>query len=167
MSAIPASGAIRAADEDVAEELHLDLLEASAAAALALALGGIEAEGAGVEAALAGRLGLREHFADVIERADIHRRIRARRLAERSLVHHQHAAEMLDASEPSGSPRRSVRQLGVVALASIEGGGGRSGGRSSEMLIQRRHQDIAHQRGLARAADSGEADKAVERNADR
>ena len=37
--AVAAAVAIGAADEDVAEELHLDLLEAGAAAALALALG--------------------------------------------------------------------------------------------------------------------------------
>ena len=74
---------------------------------------------------------------------------------------------MLDAGELSGRPRRAVLRLGIILLASVEGGGSQSGGRSAEMLVQRRHQDIAHERGFARAAYPGEADEAIERNVDR
>ena len=46
--------AIGAADKDIAQELHFDFFETRAAATFALALAGIEAEGAGVEPALFG-----------------------------------------------------------------------------------------------------------------
>ena len=65
---------LRAADKDVAEELHLDFLEAVAGAAVAAALAGIEGKRAGGEAGL-GRLGrLGEEFADGIECAEVNRR---------------------------------------------------------------------------------------------
>ena len=74
--------AIGAADEDVAEKLHFDFFEPGAAATFALALRGIEAERTGIQTALLREIGLREHFADVVERADVNRRIRPRCLAE-------------------------------------------------------------------------------------
>ena len=75
MRAIAAAVAVWAANEDIAEELHLDLLEARAAAAPTLTLSGIETEGASVQPALPGDIGLGEELADVIERADIDGRI--------------------------------------------------------------------------------------------
>src|SRR5208337_2879135 len=92
--AIAAAIAIRAADKDIAEELHLDLLEARAAAAFALPPAGVEAEGAGVQTALLRRLRLGEDGPDVIERADIDGGIRARRLAENGLIHQHDPAEV-------------------------------------------------------------------------
>ena len=71
MLPIAATIALGAADENIAEELHLDLLETSAATFLALTDGGIKAEGAGVESTLFGDFGLGEDFADVVERANI------------------------------------------------------------------------------------------------
>ena len=52
--AIAAAIAIRAANENVAEELHFDFLKTCAAAFLALALRGIETESAGFKTALTG-----------------------------------------------------------------------------------------------------------------
>ena len=111
--AVAAAIAVRAANEDVAEELHLDFLEAGTATFLTLADGGVEAERAGVEAALLGDFGLCEDFADVVERADIDGGIGARRFAESGLIHHDHAAEGLEAGEVGGQRsevggRRSV-----------------------------------------------------------
>ena len=94
MRPVAAAVAVGAADEHIAEELHLDLLEAGPATTLALALAGIEAEGAGVEAALLGGVGLGKQFADVVERADVNGGVGTRRLAERRLVHQHGAAEL-------------------------------------------------------------------------
>src|SRR5690348_2189031 len=94
MGTITAAIAIGATDEDVAEELHFDLLEPRAAATLALTLAGVKAERAGIEAALFGELGLGEKFADVIKCADINGGIRAWRFAENRLVNENDAAKM-------------------------------------------------------------------------
>src|ERR1041385_6842921 len=94
MLPIPSPVAIGALDEHVAEKLHFDFFEPRAATALALALRGIEAERTGIQTALLREIGLREHFADVVERADVNRRIRPRRLAEDRLVDQHNAAEV-------------------------------------------------------------------------
>jgi len=99
MRAVAASVAVGAADEHVAQELHFDLLEPGAAAAFALALGGVEAEGAGIEPALLRRLRLGEERPDVIEGPDIDRRVGARSFAENGLVHQRHPAQVLGAVE--------------------------------------------------------------------
>ena len=94
MRAIAATVAIGTADKDVAEELHLDLLEARAAAAFALPLAGVETEGAGIESALLRQVGLGEDGPDVIERANIDGGIRARGLSKDGLIHEDNAAEV-------------------------------------------------------------------------
>ena len=99
MRAVAAAIAIRAADENVAEELHLDLLEAGAATTFALALGGIETESAGTQTALFGRVGLGEQFAKVVERADVNGGVRARGFAQRRLVNQDNAADVFPAGE--------------------------------------------------------------------
>jgi len=86
--------ALGAADEDVAEELHFDFLEAGATAAFALALRGIETERAGAEAALAGEFGLGEEFAKVVECTDVNGGVGARRLGESGLIHENDAARV-------------------------------------------------------------------------
>jgi hypothetical protein len=116
MGAIAAAIAIGAADEDVAQELHLDLLEARAAASFALPLTGVEAEGAGIESALLGLLGLGEDGPDVVERAYIDRRIRARGLAEDGLIHQDDAAEVFG----------TLKNCGVPVLRSSTAEGGRN-----------------------------------------
>ena len=75
MRAVAAAVALGAADENVAEKLHLNLFETGAAAALALALAGIEAERAGVEPTLLCGLGLSEELTNVIKCANVHGRV--------------------------------------------------------------------------------------------
>src|SRR5438552_18761512 len=95
MRAVATAIAIGAANENVAEELHFYFFEAGATAALTLALGGVEAEGAGVESALFGRLGLSEQLTDVIERADINGRIGAWGSAAAGLIDQYYLVQML------------------------------------------------------------------------
>ena len=97
--AITTAIAIRATDENVAEKLHLNLLEPCAATFFALADAGVEAEGAGIQAALPGHFGLREDFADVIERADIDGWIRTWGFAQSRLVHEDNLAERFVAGD--------------------------------------------------------------------
>src|SRR6266566_4553048 len=94
MRTIAPAIAIGTADENVAQKLHLDLLEARAAAPLTLAQAGIKAECAGVQPALLGRIRLGKEFANIIERPDIDGRIRARRLAQDRLIDEQHLAKL-------------------------------------------------------------------------
>ena len=95
MRAIAATIAIRAADEDVAEELHLDLPQNPAPRHFALTDGGIEAEGAGVQAALFGDFGLRKDFADVNRTRRCTRRDWNAGFAESGLIHEDDLAEGL------------------------------------------------------------------------
>src|SRR5204863_7936719 len=78
--------AVGAAQVDVGEELHLDVLKARAAAGRAAAVAGVEAEHAGAVAALRRQRLLREELPDLVERADVARRVRARRPHDGSLV---------------------------------------------------------------------------------
>src|SRR3546814_1399860 len=72
--------AIRTAQVYVGQELHLDMLEASAAAGRAAAVAAVEAEGAGGIAAFFGHGRLREQLADGVESAHVAGRIRTRGL---------------------------------------------------------------------------------------
>src|SRR5438128_1681901 len=99
MLPISSSVAIGAADEDIAQKLHLDFFETSAAASFALTLRGIETERAGVESALFCGFGLSEHLADIIKSADIDGRVRARCFAEDGLVHQDNTAEVFASLE--------------------------------------------------------------------
>ena len=73
LGAVTAAVAVGTAYENVAQELHFNFLETGAAAALALALRGVEAEGAGLEPLLPGGVGPGE------ELRGCHRRRRYRR----------------------------------------------------------------------------------------
>ena len=86
MRTVTPAVAIRAADKNVAQKLHFDLFKPGAATALALAFARIETEGAGFQPALASQFGLREEFADSIERADINGRIGSRGFAQRGSI---------------------------------------------------------------------------------
>ena len=99
VGAVAAAVAVRAADENIAEKLHLDFLETGAPAAFALALARVEAEGAGVQTPLLGQFGLGKELADVIECADIDGGIRARGFAQDGLLHQDDAAQMLRTGE--------------------------------------------------------------------
>src|SRR5262249_54268699 len=87
MFAIAAAIAIRAANENIAEKLHFNFFKPGAAAAFALALAGVEAKRARVQAAAFGCLGLGEDFANIIERADVNGGIGSRCFAKDGLVH--------------------------------------------------------------------------------
>jgi len=138
--------AVRAAQVDVGQELHLDVLEARAGAGRAAAVAGVEAEGAGRVAALL-RFGQhREQLADRVPGADVADRVGARALADRRLVHEHHVAQPIDPVEP------------------LEGAGRFA--RLAEVLGQRRVQHVLQQRGLARAGDAGDAHQVAERDAD-
>ena len=67
---VAAAVAVRAGDVEVGEELHFDLFEAVAGAAVAAAVAGVEGEEAGVEAAGFGVRGAGEELADGIEGAE-------------------------------------------------------------------------------------------------
>src|SRR5450759_3275196 len=116
MGAIEEDDEVGEEDEDVAQELHLDLLEARAAASFALPLAGVEAEGAGIESALLGLLGLGEDGPDVIERANIDGGIRARSFAEDGLIHQDDAAEVFGTLKECGmrSAECGVAGFGVA-----------------------------------------------------
>jgi hypothetical protein len=111
--------AVGAAQVHVGQELHLDVLEAVAAAGRAPAGAGVAAEGARLVAALARKRQLRVQVADHVERADVARRVGARRAADRRLVDEHRIAQRFDAAQ------RAMRA-------------GRLG-RLAARLLQRRH----------------------------
>src|SRR5262245_50342266 len=118
MGTVAAAVALGAADEDVAQELHLDFFESGAAAFFALALTGVEAEGAAVHATLFGELGLGEEIAERIKSADVNGGVAARCSADGGLVDHNGAAERL----PTGQAARSLRG-GLLAIIFFFSGG--------------------------------------------
>ena len=109
--------AVGAAQVDVGEELHLDVLEARAAAGRAAAVAGVEAEHAGAVAALHRHRLDREQLANLVERADVARRVRARRLADRALID-EHRFARVDRRRAARRARRASRspcRSGVAA----------------------------------------------------
>ena len=105
--------AIRATDKNIAQELHFDLLKTGAPAAFALALRGIETEGAGAQAALFGGRGPGKQLANFVKRPDINRRIGARRPAQQGLVHRDDPAQMLPSFQQCAGRRRAPPRPGV------------------------------------------------------
>ena len=93
MGTIAATVAIRATNKNVAQELHLDFLETSSPAAFALAFARVEAESAGIQPALPRHVRLREDFADIIESANVNRRIGTRRFCEDGLIDEDNPAQ--------------------------------------------------------------------------
>ena len=91
--------AVGAAQVDVGEELHLDMLEAVAAAARAAPVSGVEAEGAVGIAALFRFGRARVQGADGVEGADVACRVGAGGPADGRLVHHHHVVDQLEAFE--------------------------------------------------------------------
>ena len=145
--AVALAVAVRAAQPHVGQELHLDVLETRAGAGRAAPVAGVEAEGAGGVAAL---LRLRQggvEGADRVPRTHVAHRVGARALADRRLVHHDHAAQVVHILEALEDPRRF--------------------GRLAEMLGQRREEHVLDQGGFARAGHAGEAGHALQREGDR
>src|SRR6185436_9828978 len=91
----PLASAPLAIDAHVGQETHLDLLEPLPFAALATPARRVEGEPARVVAAQPRFGRLRKQLADLVEDADVSRRARARRLADRRLVDLEHAADPL------------------------------------------------------------------------
>ena len=75
--------AVRTAQVDIRQELHLDVLEAVAAAGRAASVAGVETEGAGAVTAFTRKRRARKQRADRVPGADIAGRVRARGLADR------------------------------------------------------------------------------------
>ena len=139
--------AIGAAQVDVAEELHLHMLEPRATAGGAAPVAAVEAElGRGI-AALARQRRIGKQLAQRVPRADITHRVGACGLADRRLVDKHHIGQQLG-TEQAVVP---ARRLGGAA----------------EMAHQRRRQHILHQRGFAGATDPSDADQTLQRNLDR
>ena len=136
--------ALRAADEDVAEKLHLDLLEAHPAAALATTHAGVEGKGARGEPVRHGVRRAGEKFADVVEDAEIDRRRGARRARERRLVDHHHLLDLVRAEE-------LLQRAGGFLRREVFG----------REQISVKH--VMHERALARARDAGDARQHAER----
>jgi hypothetical protein len=138
--------AVGTAQVDVGQELHLDVLEAVAAARGTAPVAGIETERAERVTALDRDRIAGEAFADRVEGADVARRVRAGRAADLRLVDHHDFADEFCAFERLVGARR----LGWLAV------------RAS----QRRVKHVLHQGGLAGTRDTGHADQAPQRNLD-
>ena len=117
--------AVRAAQVNVAQELHFHMFEARSAAGGAAAVAIVEAEfGRGV-AALARQRGIGKNLTDRIPGTDVAHRVGARRFADRGLVHKDHVTELLGAQQ------------------ALEGARGL--GRLAKMPFERRCQDVLDQ----------------------
>jgi hypothetical protein len=144
--AIARAVAIRAAQVHVREELHLDMLEAVAAAGGAAPVARVEAESARGVGACPGVRGRREQVADRVEGAHVARRIGARGAADGRLVDEHDVVHVLGADQLAECAGR-FRRL-------------------AEVLAQRGMQDVLYQRGLARARHSRHAHQAAQREVD-
>ncbi|EDT04028.1 hypothetical protein BamIOP4010DRAFT_2429 [Burkholderia ambifaria IOP40-10] len=147
LGAVAAAVAVRATQVDVAQELHLDVLEARAAARRATAVARVEAERAGAVAALQRERRLREQLADLVERADIAGRIRPRGLADRRLIDEHDVADLVGARQLAERARRFCG-LAVVAR-------------------HRRIEHVLQQRRLAGTRYPRHAHEPLQRNLDR
>ena len=146
LGAVTLAIAVGAAQIDVAQELHLDVLETRATASGASAIAIVETElGRGV-AALARERCVGKNLADCIPCANIAGRIRARRLADRRLVHKYHVAELLGAQQLLMQPRRV--------------------GGFAKVAQQRRRQHVLDQGRFAGTADTGDANQTLQRELD-
>ena len=107
--------AFGAADVEIAQELHLDLFEAGAAAALATAAPGIERERARGQA-LRHRFRLRgKKFAHAIVETEIKDRGRSRRAREGRLIHHHDIADPMRARDRFACARLLIGRLFLCA----------------------------------------------------
>ena len=94
-----AAFAFGATHVEIAQELHLDLLEAGAATAFATAAAGVEGEGARGQS-LRHRFRLRgEKLAHAIVESEVENRRRARRAREQRLIDHHDVADAMRAGD--------------------------------------------------------------------
>ena len=143
LAVVAVAAAGPAADIDVRKEVHLDGLDAGAAALLAAAALDVEREAARLETPDLGIGGHLEEFADVREDVGIGRRIGAGRASDGRLIDNDQLVDVLDALD------RIVGQRLVVGAV--------------ERLRKDRAQGFVHERRFARAADSRHADELAER----
>ena len=138
--------ALLARDVDVRQEVHLDLDLAVAAADLAAAALDVEGEAAGLVAAGAGLLGLGVEVADDVEEADVGRRVRPRRAADRRLVDVDDLVQVLEALDALVGARAHPRAVQLVRDGLVE--------------------DLVDQRRLARAGHARDRGERAERHLD-
>ena len=138
--------ALLARDVDVRQEVHLDLDLAVAAADLAAAALDVEREAAGLVAARARLLGLGVQVADLVEEADVGRRVRARRAADRRLVDADDLVQVLEALDALVRARPHPRAVELVGDGLVE--------------------DLVDQRGLARARHARDRAEDAQRHLD-
>ncbi|OIQ93571.1 hypothetical protein GALL_245310 [mine drainage metagenome] len=143
LGAVAPAVAIRTAQIDVGEELHLHVFEARAAAGRTTALAAVEAERSRGIAALLRRRQRGEALAQGVEGADEAHRVGTRRLAHGRLVDEHHVGHLLGAQQ-----------------AVVKAGLGRG---FAERARQRRVQHIAHQGGLAAARYAGDGHHGTQR----
>jgi hypothetical protein len=140
----------------IAEELHFDLLETRAAAAFALALTGIETEGAGRQAALSGRVSLGVEFTQFVEGAHVDGWIGPGRAAQGGLINQEYAGEMCSARDTrlgvGGMFREAVRCFWIGRFFS---GGRRIDDRFLQENFQGGQEFFAGQSGFAGSTDPG------------
>ena len=138
--------AVRTAQVHVAQELHLEVLEAIPRAGGTASVRVVEAEPPGGIAPFPGeRLG-REELADRVEGADVARRDRATGLADRGLIHEHHVRNRLHPVNPVVAPRGLPR--------------------AAETLEDPAVAHLLHQGRFPRAAHPGHAHEAPERDPD-
>ena len=142
---VPGSAAVRAAQEHVAQKLHLHALEPCALAGRAAPAARIEAEVSGLVAALGGKRHGGENRADLRERIHVRNGIGARGLANRRLVDEHHFRDAVPADE------LSVRTAGDGL---------------PECALQGRHENVAHERRFSRARHAGHHANRPEREGD-
>ena len=143
-----AAFAFRAAHEDVAEELHLDLLEAVAAAALAAPSPALK-ENALAVSPCATRIGRAAKSSRMcIEDAEVDAGRGARRARERRLIDHHHLVDLVRADRASCRRRALPRSAGLL--------------RARRFPIEH----VVHERALARAGNAGDAGEDAERKLD-
>ena len=138
--------AVRAAQVDIRQELHLHVLEAVAAAGGAAAVARVEAERACRVATFLGGFRFCVDVADRVPGADVAGRVGARGLADGRLVDHDHLGHVFGAA-----------QLAVLAGHF---------GRLALGLEQRGVQNVVDERGLARSRDAGHAHQPLQRDRD-
>ena len=138
--------AIGTAQVHIRQELHLDVLEAVAAAGGAAAVAGVETERAGGVLAFLGLRQFGEQVADGIEGADVAGGIRAGGAADAALIDHDDVIDEIGAVE--GAVGAGV--FGGFALGAQQGG----------------IEHIVDQGGFAGAADAGDAHEALQRDLD-
>ena len=118
--AIAPAIARRTTDVDIAQELHLDLLEAGSTTKLALSLARVEAEGACLETTSSRGIGLRKQLSDFVKCANVDRRVRARRFPKERLIHEHNSLQVLPASDSfrtwAGTPQIDFAHVRAVGI---------------------------------------------------